>query len=274
MKKFLAILLSVIMLFTLGVAAFAEDGEKPERDMPYDTAKQPGKVVFSIENTYIDAAKEYSIPITMKSDYLEKIPENAETFYFGFSGISFSTSEKDIVEIKKIRFSDEIAADDQLAVNQVDLENGMDGSMAFKIKKADFNKFFSTSDEGIVIGYIDVVTTEDVPKEYGKDFGRIVFFPYFDLYSEDEEGNPNGCVADPNASGCSVGYTDAEGNFTGIFLDESENDEIVLDTACFYHAPYVPTWKERLVTWAKGQGVIICGFFITVFSFLEELLKK
>ena len=34
MKKFLAILLSVIMLFTLGVAAFAEDGEKPERDMP------------------------------------------------------------------------------------------------------------------------------------------------------------------------------------------------------------------------------------------------
>ncbi len=273
MKKFLAILLSVIMLFTLGVVAFAE-GEEVTEGMPGDTPKQAGKVVFSIQNTYIEPSKEYSIPIIMKSDYLEKVPEDAETFYFGFSGINFSTSDKDIVEVKNIRFSDEIVADDRLALNQVDAENAMDGSMAFKIKKADFSKFFSTSDEGIVIGYIDIATTEDVPEEYNKDFGTIVFFPYFDLYSEDEEGNPNGCVADPNASGYSVGYTDAEGNFTGIFLEGYDTDEIVLDTACFYHAPYVPTWKERLVTWAKGQGVIICGFFITVFSFLEELLKK
>lgn len=273
MKKFLAILLSVIMLFTLGVAAFAE-GENVNEGMPKDTPKQAGKVVFSIQNTYIEPSKEYSIPIIMKSDYLEKVPENAETFYFGFSGISFSTSEKDIVEIKNIRFSDKIAADDQLVVNQVDLENGMDGSLAFKIKKADFNKFFSTSDEGIVIGYIDVVTTEDVPEEYNKDFGRIVFFPYFDLYSEDDEGNPNGCVADPNASGCSVGYTDAEGNFTGIFLNESENDEIVLDTACFYHAPYVPTWQERLKVWGKAQGHLIVNFFITILEVLDSFLTK
>ena len=273
MKKFLAILLSVIMLFTLGVAAFAE-GEDVNEGMPKDTPKQAGKVVFSIQNTYIEPSKEYSIPIIMKSDYLEKVPENAETFYFGFSGISFSTSEKDIVEIKNIRFSDEIAADDQLAVNQVDLENGMDGSLAFKIKKADFNKFFSTSDEGIVIGYIDVVKTEDVPEEYNKDFGRLVFFPYFDLYSEDGEGNPNGCVADPNASGCSVGYTDADGNFTGIFLDGSENDEIVLDTACFYHAPYVPTWQERLKAWGKAQGHLIVSFFITILEVLDSLLTK
>lgn len=273
MKKFLAILLSVIMLFTLGVAAFAEDGEVTE-GMPGDTPKQAGKVVFSIQNTYIEPSKEYSIPIIMKSDYLEKVPADAETFYFGFSAISFSTSEKDIVEIKNIRFSDEIAADDQLAVNQVDIENGIDGSMAFKIKKADFNKFFSTSDEGIVIGYIDIATTEDVPEEYDKDFGRIVFFPYFDLYSEDEEGNPNGCVADPNASGYSVGYTDAEGNFTGIFVDESESAEIVFDTACFYHAPYVPTWQERLATWGKAQGHLLLNFFITILEVLDSLLTK
>ena len=90
MKKFLAILLSVIMLFTLGVAAFAE-GENVNEGMPKDTPKQAGKVVFSIQNTYIEPSKEYSLPIIMKSDYLEKVPENAETFYFGFSGISFST---------------------------------------------------------------------------------------------------------------------------------------------------------------------------------------
>ncbi len=274
MKKFLAILLSVIMLFTLGVVAFAEGEAKPERDMPYDTEKEPGKVVFSIENTYIDASKEYSIPVTMKADYLDKLPADAEEFYFGFSGISFSTSEKDVVVIKNIRFSDAIAEEDRCVVNQVDLENGMDGSFAFKIKKADFSKFFSTSDEGVVIAYIDIVTTEDLPEEYGKDFGRIVFFPYFDLYSEDDEGNPNGAVADINAAGYSAGYINSEGNFIGIFLDESPESEILFDTACFYHAPYVPTWKERLTTWAKGQGVIICGFFITVFSFLEEFLKK
>ncbi len=274
MKKFLAILLAVVTIFTLGIAAFAADGEKPERDMPYDREKEAGKIVFSIENTYIEPSKEYSIPVTMKADYLDKLPADAETFYFGFSGISFSTSGKDIVAIKNIRFSDAIAEDDRCAVNQVDIENGMDGSFAFKIKKADFSKFFSTSDEGVVIAYIDIVTTEEVPEEYGKDFGNLVFFPYFDLYSEDEEGNPNGVVTSIDASGYSAGYIDSEGNFIGIFLDESPESEVLFDTACFYHAPYVPTWKERLTTWAKAQGVLICGFFITVFSFLEEFLKK
>lgn len=273
MKKFLAILLSVIMLFTFAAVAFAE-GEEVNEGMPGDTPKQAGKVVFSIQNTYIEPSKEYSIPIIMKSDYLDKVPADAEAFYFGFSGINFSTSEKDVVEVKNIRFSDEIAADDRLALNQVDIENGMDGSMAFRIKKADFNKFFSTTDEGIIIGYVDVATTEDVPEEYNKDFGTIVFFPYFDLYSEDEEGNPNGAVADPNASGYSVGYTDAEGNFTGIFLEGTETDEIVLDTACFYHAPYVPTWQERLATWGKAQGHLIVSFFITILEVLDSLLTK
>ncbi len=272
MKKFLAILLSVIMLLTLGVAAFAE-GEDVTEGMPKDTPKQAGKVVFSIQNTYIDASKEYSLPIIMKADYLEKIPANAETYYIGFSGINFSTSEKDIVEVKNVRFSDEIAANDQLAVNQIDVENGMDASMAFKIEKADFNKFFSTSDEGIIIGYVDIATREDVPEEYDKDFGSVVFFTGFEFYTEGEEG-PNGIIKDENAAGYSVGYVDSEGNFTGIDLDGSEFDDFILDSACFYHSPYVPTWQERLTAWAKGQGLLIVGFLITVLSALEEILKK
>lgn len=269
MKKIIAILLSVIMLFTLGVAAFAEGEAEEPAGMPADSAKQPGKIVFSIENTYIDASSTYSIPIVMKSDYLEKVPAEAETYYFGFSGINFSTSGKDIIKVKEIRFSDAIAQADRLEAKQIDVENGEDGALAFKINKADFGKFFSTSDEGIVIGYIDIETTEEVPEEYDVDFGNLVFFPYYDLYNMGE-----GVLNNEGADGYSIGYEDAEGNFTGIWLDGVETDEIILDTACFYHAPYVPTWQERLTTWAKAQGHLILSFFITIFEVLDSLLTK
>ena len=55
MKKFLAILLSVIMLFTLGVAAFAEgETEEAPAEMPANIGKLEGKIVISIDNTYIE----------------------------------------------------------------------------------------------------------------------------------------------------------------------------------------------------------------------------
>ena len=270
MKKFLAILLSVIMLFTLGVAAFAEgEGTEEPKGMPSDVAKQPGKVVFSIENTYIEPSKEYSIPLVMKSDYLDKVPADAETFYFYLASI-YSTSS--YVTIKNIRFADDVAQSNRISIKQVGEE---DGAIIFKLEKADFNKFFATSDEGIVIAYIDVATTEDVPEEYDVDFGNIYFDLFGELYQEDEEGNSIGAISNPDAIGYSVGYVDAEGNFTGFTctLDISV-DDFNADTACFYHAPKVPTWQERLTEWAKGQALLFVRFFLVVFEALEQILMK
>lgn len=272
MKKFLAILLSVIMLFTLGVAAFAEGEADEPTGMPADLAKQAGKIVFSVENTYIEASKEYSLPIVMKADYLNSVPEEAETFYFGFSGIYFATAGKDVVTVKNIRFSDAIAEADRLVVNQKTDE--MDGSFAFKINKADFAKFFSTSDDGIVIGYIDIATTENVPDDYDVNLGNINLQPYFELYTEDDEGNPNGVIDNPDASGTSIGYTDAEGNFYGIYVFETPDDPIVFDYAKLYRAPRVPTWQEKLATWGKAQGHLFLSFFITILEVLDSFLTK
>lgn len=281
MKRFIAILLSVIMLFTLGVAAFAEGETEEPAGMPSDHPKTANKIVFSIENTYIEASKEYSLPIVMKSDYLANVPEDAETFYFGFSGICFTKNLADLsdeeamndfVTIKGIRFSDAVAESDRIAMNQ--LTEFDDGSFAFKVNKADFAKFFSTSDEGIVIGYVDIATNEYVPEKYDVNFGTLSLQPYYELYTEDENGEPNGAVADPNAASYSVGYTDAEGVFTGLDLYESPTDPIAYDYAFLYHSPYVPTWQERLTTWAKAQGHLFLSFFITIFEFLDSLLTK
>lgn len=262
MKKFLAILLSVIMLFTLGVAAFAE-GEETTPEMPKDTGKVEGKIVLSIENTYIEASNEYSIPIKLYADFLDKVPADAEKLYIGAAGIDLAGDMKtEYATFKGMRFADGVSLEKvECSYNDVEL-----GYFAFAIDKADFSTMLSTSDDGIVIGYIDIAVNDTLPTEYGVDFGQLYFDGTYDFgYTLGDQY--------PSIYG-SAGFMDAEGNFTAIDLTGSPDDDIVYDTACFYHAPHIPTWQERLKDWAKTQGLLFIGFFITVLNVLEELLKK
>ena len=265
MKKFLAILLSVIMLFTLGVAAFAEDDAEEPKEMPANTGKQAEKIVLSLDNTYIEASTDYSIPIRLYADYLNQIPEDAEKIFIGAGGINLlGEMSTDYATRTAIRFSDAIPEENRIEAS-IDPDS-FDGYFAFSIDKKDFNTMLSTSDEGIVVGYVDISVNDKLPTNYGYDFGQLGLFPQYDF---------SWTIGDqyPNAYG-SVGYVDGEGNFTAIETPGTPDDSVVFDTACFYHKPHVKTWKERLKDWAKAQGLLFIGFFITVLNVLEELLKK
>lgn len=262
MKKFLAILLSVIMIFSLGLVAFAE-GDETTGEMPKDTGKEAGKIVLSIQNTYIEASKEYSIPITLYADYLDKVPADAEKLYIGAAGIDLAGDMKTTyATLKDIRFADGVSLEKvECSYNDVEL-----GYFAFAIDKSNFSTMLSTSDDGIVIGYIDIEVNDQLPTEYGIDFGQLYFDGSYDFsYTLGEQY--------PSIYG-SAGFMDADGNFTAIDLTGSPDDEIVFDTACFYHAPHIPTWKEKLSAWGKAQGHLFLSFFITILEVLDSLLTK
>ncbi|HAS37436.1 MAG TPA: hypothetical protein DCS04_02320 [Ruminococcaceae bacterium] len=262
MKKFLAILLSVIMLFSFGIIAFAE-GEETTGDLPNNIGKKEGKIVLSIENTYIEASKEYSIPVRLYADYLSKVPADAEKLYIGAAGIDLAGDMKtEYAELKEIRFADGVS----LEKVEASYDPTTLGYMAFGIDKAHFNEYLSTSDEGIIIAYIDIVVNDNLPEEYGVDFGQLYFDGTYDLNYTLGEQYPE--------IGQSAGFILADGTFSVIETPGSPDDDIVYDTACFYHTPYVPTWKERLTTWAKAQGHLFVSFFITILEVLDSFLTK
>lgn len=263
MKKFLAILLSVIMLFTLGVAAFAEgETEEAPAEMPANIGKLEGKIVVSIDNTYIEPSQSYQIPIRIYADYLDKLPEEAETFYIGSNGIALlnDMDAKGYATITSIECTDAIPEENRIEIGFN--EDVGDSYFTFSINKDQFSTLLSTPDEGVIIGYVNIETTDQVPEEYGVDFGNIGIFGGYDL----------SWMID-GAWG-TAGYMDADGNFTEIALNGDSEDDIVFDTACFYHQPKTLTWQERLKDWAKQQALLFLGFFITVLSVLEEFLKQ
>ena len=76
MKKILAILLAAMMVFTLGLTAFAE-GEDEGADtgilLPEFPAQTENEIYFVSENAYVEAGGTYEIPVYIVSNYTPSI---------------------------------------------------------------------------------------------------------------------------------------------------------------------------------------------------------
>lgn len=249
MKKFLAILLSVIMLFSLSIAVFAE-GEEAPAEMPDNWGKEAGKIVVSIDNTYIEAGNTYSIPVRVKADYAANASEGAKEFYLALSGINLSGAATQNAQITAIRVAD--------GFNAIDTDV-VEGYLAFSTTDL---SILSTSDEGVIVGYIDLTVDENLPVEYNKDLGGISAFAYYMF--EDKFDNIYG----------SAGILNEDGSFDAIEYSESDEDSLLIDGASIFHAKKPYTWKDKLKDWAKVQGSTIIGFFITILSALKSLIDK
>lgn len=271
MKKFLAILLSVVMLFSFAVVGFAgddaDDTETTVTELPANMGKIAGKIVFSLDNTYLDPSSTYSIPLRLYGDFTA--PEDAETIYLGVANIGLEGDIGNYAEVTGIRFNNEID------VTQIQCgfdEEAADTVLSFSVSKENFDSVLSTSDEGIVIGYVDVVTTEELPEKYGVEYG--VLFMSNDYYFEFLDVDGNGANVDGNESAPygAGGYVTTDGEFVAF---ETEGDDIVVcyDTASFYHSPRVLTWQERLEQWAIEQALLILNFIGTINNVLIGLLQ-
>lgn len=253
MKKFLAILLSVIMLFTLGVVAFAEGDEEPA-EMPENWGKEAGKIVVSIDNTYIEAGNTYSIPVRVKADYAANAADNAKEFYLALSGINLSGDATQHAAITAIRVADGFNA------IKTDIDEGY---LAFSTTDL---SILETGDEGVIVGYIDLTVDALLPVEYNKDLGGISAFAYY-MFEDDFAG------INDNIYG-SAGILNEDGSFDAIEYSESDDDLLLIDGASIFHAKKPYTWKDKLTDWAKTQGSLILGFFITILTALKSLIEQ
>lgn len=269
MKKFLAILLSVVMLFSFAVVGFAadddaDDTETTVTELPANMGKLPGKIVFSLDNTYLEPSSTYTIPLRIYGDYT--VPENAETVYLGVGTIALEGEIGTYADIKDIRFNSAI---DVTPIQCGYIEDDDATVLSFSVSKENFDTILSTSDEGVVIGYIDIETNGELPEEYGKEFG-VLFMSnsyYFDYVEFDEDME----VTPFDAGGYII--SDGETEEFVPFVLEGDDIELVYDTAHFYHAPRVLTWQERLEQWAIGQALAILNFIGTINNALISLLK-
>lgn len=263
MKKILAILLSAIMVFSLGLTAFAE-GEDEGADtgilLPEFPAQTENEIYLVSENTYVEAGDIVQIPVYIVSNYTTAVDGSI------YVGINFTlvgdAFNAELMNITAITPSDEVQAlaGYELLVN--DVVDGYFNMFGFKV-----NDTSIFQQEAMPIAYVTVTVSE-------------AYTGY------DADGNPMDCQLDIGAPQWynyfdSIEYAMfATGAPIEVFNSETwEYDSINLDTGVLYvvsgHliiAPPVPTWQERLKAWAIEQAMKIITFFQGINDVLLGLL--
>ena len=125
MKKILAILLAALMVFTLGVTAFAE-GEEENTGilLPEFPAQTEGEIYFVSENTYVEAGGIYDIPVYIVSDYTSTVAEAEYTLIglnFSLVGEAFDMGYANITAITPSAEVEALAGYELIAADVIDM---------------------------------------------------------------------------------------------------------------------------------------------------------
>lgn len=286
MKKFLAILLSLVMLFTLGVTAFADDADAeeafdPTSDyLPADPTRTKGKITLDVDNMYFEPSETYSVPIRIYADAINALDAIVEENGSGkVKDLYFSTGgyilEGDAVtyesaEIVNLRVEEDAPIDVFYCGWHEDYQDYL---FLFKINEYNLKTMLNTPEEGIIIGYVDIEVKENFGLDengdvkYGEEITGFVPTYVADISAFDNDPN----VKDTYGN---VFYIDENGDFYEIdSTGGADNSLIVYDRGNFYHSPRVLTWKERLTLWAVEQGKAFLNFFSVINDVLMSLLN-
>lgn len=252
MKKILAILLAAVMVFSLGVTAFAE-GEEENTGilLPDFPAQTEGDIYLVSENTYVDAGGTYEIPVYIVSDYTPSVEGNVLLgINFQLVGAAF---DSEYMTITGIKASDEVQA---LA--------------GFELVAADvaYNDDAYCNMFGFVTNDMSLFHQEKMPIAY-------VTVAVADTYTGyDADGNPMDCQLDIGAPqwwnywdneyamasmGAQIEIVNPE-TFEFETLNPGVN-ALYIVSGHIIVTPPVPTWQERLKAWAIEQAVKILTFF-------------
>ncbi|MBQ8576202.1 MAG: hypothetical protein IJ447_09180 [Clostridia bacterium] len=274
MKKILSILLAAIMVFTLGVVAFAEGEEDTGILLPEFPTQTEGAIYFATENTYVAGDSTYEIPVYMLSNYTASTEGDVivgltlslagEAYDYGYmtvTGLSIPA------EIQAMAGYELIGCDVDLA-GEVNLN-----TVAFKVSDMSI-----LQQEKLQVATVTVSVS-----------------PEYTGYNED--GSEMDCMLDiqaaqyfwymENVYGMYGAYAPVEiwspaVEFDGIpyaeqleAIDFGAADVISGVYTVAGHLivePPVPTWQERLKAWAIEQAVKIITFFQGINEVLLGLL--
>ena len=248
MKKILAILLAAIMVFSLGLTAFAE-GEEENTGilLPDFPAQAEGEIYLVSENTYVNAGETVEIPVYIVSDYTSEACPESEYILLGINfTLTGDAFNQEYMTITGVRASEEVQALNgyELIVAEArDMYCNM-----FGIKVADESILHQ---EAMPIAYVTVSVAENYPG-----------------YNEDGTQSDSVQIAVVNAYGDRA-YADFASSqielwndTTGEFdLIDAGFDILYIVSGHILQTPPVPTWEERLKAWAIEQAIKILTFF-------------
>ena len=258
MKKILAILLAAMMVFTLGLTAFAE-GEEENTGilLPEFPAQTEGEIYLVSENTYVEAGGIYEIPVYIVSDYTPSVEGYALIgMNFALTGEGYDMGYMNITGIRASEEAQALAGFELIAADVALYDDPYCNMFGFKCD--DMSVF---QQEAMVLAYVTVEVSAEYTgyNEEGleMDCQLDISDPQWFLYFENEYAM--------FASGAPVEIMNAE-----TFESEQlwTGDGLYIVSGHLIVAPPVPTWEERLKAWAIEQAIKI----ITFFQGLNEVL--
>ena len=257
MKKILAILLATMMVFTLGLTAFAE-GEEENTGilLPEFPVQAEGEISFVSENTYVEAGQIVDIPVYIVSDYTSFVAE-AEYMVLGINfALTGEAFDMGYMNITAITPSAEVQALAEYELICADVVDEYCNMFGFK-----FNDTSIFHQEKMLLATVTVEVSADYP-------------------GYNAEGEEMDCMLDVGApqwynysdnQWCMYAASQIEicNDTTGEYdLIDPNQGILYIVSGHVIQTPPVPTWEERLKAWAIEQAIKI----ITFFQGLNEVL--
>ncbi|MBP9988090.1 MAG: hypothetical protein KBT46_01190 [Ruminococcus sp.] len=264
-KKFLAVLLAVILAFTAGVVAFADDQEGGEEQKVIELAplpeKQEGAIILAPESQWIEKGSTISVPVSLISDY--DCPDDA-TADWVFVTFSISAGANgSYVKFNDFKFNSAFTA----AQYKVVTFDGDNIIVSFGVKASALDIL---NQDNLVIGNIEAEIDAEFPG--GEENLEIVLAPYMtqlahELADEDEgAGFETEFELLPWNDGVSIISTLEEG-----IAPAPEEDTFFFAAACF-EKPATPSWQERMKDIFIGWGRQLLSAVIAILEALDGLL--
>lgn len=264
-RKLLAVLLAVILAFSVGAVAFAEDGEGEETTtvtLTDEPAQEEGLIYLSAKSVWVEPDSVASVPVSIISDYTPTEVEGGIVFV-GFT-VSISNGSE-FSAVTGFDFSDEIkdACIPELTF-ATDLSETFSVAIAVPVEKINLLK-----QERLELGTAEVTITDGFPG--GEQPIDVVITPvcvcndYLNYVEDYESGDYAGVMAAWN-DGVII-YND------GAFETPKANETVFPISGHCYQEPPVEPWQDRLVDILKDWAKKLIDAFIAILEALEGLLE-
>lgn len=263
MKKVLAVLLAVVLAFSVGTTAFA-------LDLVAEPSPTAGQVTLSVKSEYIEADGVYNLPVSIISAYtpteVGASPAVMMGFTLGLSGVMASYAE-----ITGFEFTDALKGTAGFTVLDEFGNESDPMTVSFIVPGDDL-----LSTDRTEIGYVEITVKDTAVFENEDDALEVSAMPSytgatlgmggaFDTYMSD------GTYAAGVASGVGMAFVvmDLEGNTESLIQDEN----LFANPATCYEKPPVIPWTERIVNLLKLWGYQIITGLVSLLSVAQSFLK-
>lgn len=264
MKKIIAILLSVIMVFSFGVFSFAEDSEQSSILIPDFPTQKEGNIYFASETAYVKAGETCEIPIYIVSDFdTQSTGDVLVGLNVCLTGGGYDYGYISLVDLK---YSDNIKTFDgfsEVVCETKTFDDPTINTVAFTVSDMSI-----LHQEKLHIATATVEVSEDYPggeTDCTLELQSAQYYWYDNMYAwyainPVEIWSP---LVDDFAEQLEI-----------IEFGDNNNPGIFIVSGHIIERPDTPEWSERLKTWFIEQALKIITFVIGVLEILQGVLPN